>query len=95
VSSCVYYIAGECLRNVSKHAQAQSASIDIELLGDSLRMCVKDDGAGFDRHSFKPSGGIGVAAMRERARLQGGTLAIQSSSEFGTRIDVEVPINVS
>lgn len=95
VSSCVYYIVGECLRNISKHAQAQSAFIDIEIVDDNLKLCVKDDGVGFKGNPSKARGGIGVAAMKERVRLQGGTFAIESNTQNGTRIDVDVPVNVS
>lgn len=95
LSSCVYYIVGECLRNIAKHAKALSALIDLEVLENSLCLCVKDDGIGFNGNPSKPRGGIGVTAMKERVRLQGGTFAIQSSAEDGTRIDVAIPLSVS
>lgn len=94
VSSCIYYIAGECLRNVSKHSRARSAQVDIECSETELRLQVKDNGIGSAADPSNSRGGIGIAAMRERAHLLGGVFAIQSSPGKGTEVAVEVPVSI-
>jgi signal transduction histidine kinase len=55
---------------------------------------VRDDGRGFSEDPFTtddPSH-IGLATMRERAELAGGTLAIETG-DSGTTVRVRVPVN--
>jgi PAS domain S-box-containing protein len=92
ISSCIYYVAGECLHNIAKHAQAHSATVAIEVTGTTLSLRVKDDGIGFSRNAR--SRGIGVASMKERVRYQGGRITIQSDPGEGTMVTVDVPIRM-
>ncbi len=82
-------IAQEGLANVRKHAGAGSASIRIESGVDGVSLVVADDGGGFDVAA--PSTGFGLAGMRERLALVGGTLEV-SSSPAGTRLTARLPI---
>ncbi|HEV2276449.1 MAG TPA: CHASE3 domain-containing protein [Acidobacteriaceae bacterium] len=95
VSSCVYHVAGECLRNVSKHSQSESVFVDIEFSGSSLHLSVRDEGKGFQAQPAHPRSGIGIVAMKERVRLLGGSLVIESGPEKGTRVEVRVPVTIS
>ena len=82
-------IAQEGLANVRKHSGAKSASIRIESGVDDVSLVVADDGDGFDVAA--PSTGFGLAGMRERLALVGGTLDV-SSSPGGTRLTARLPI---
>jgi signal transduction histidine kinase len=57
---------------------------------------VEDNGCGFDTsriHSLDdPHRGLGLAAMEERVRMQGGALEIISRENQGTRIAFTLPL---
>ena len=55
-------------------------------------MRIVDSGVGFDPNANSVRGGLGLASMRERLRLLGGSLALHSRHMEGTEILVEVPL---
>jgi signal transduction histidine kinase len=62
--------------------------------GESVALCVSDEGAGFDaRHAASVSnGGLGLISMRERLHLIGGELRVSSSPSQGTAVRAVVPL---
>jgi PAS domain S-box-containing protein len=88
---CLFRVAQEALTNVARHAGVSVASVALRCVEHGLRLTVHDDGAGFDMQS--PVGGmhLGLASMRERVRLAGGTLQVESSPGQGTTIAAWVP----
>jgi two-component system, NarL family, sensor kinase len=85
--------ARELLTNVAKHAQARKVVVTLEEVDDTVEMCVRDDGVGFDPDDLSDAlraGHIGLASLQSRAEALGGTLVVQSS-QGGTRIIVRVP----
>jgi two-component system NarL family sensor kinase len=91
----LYRIAQEALQNALRHAAAARVTILLEISPGSARLTVQDDGRGFaaggaaEAHAASR---FGLLGMRERARLLGGTLQVESSPGAGTRITAEVPI---
>ena len=82
VALCFYRVAQEALSNAVKHSETHKVSISVtEPLG-STRMEIKDFGVGFDPSA--QTAGIGLASMRERLRIVGGELFIQSIPGGGT-----------
>jgi signal transduction histidine kinase len=66
----------------------------LEASPDRVRLTVEDDGRGFaseDTAEGHAAGRFGLLGMRERARLLGGSLQIESAPGAGTRITAEVP----
>jgi signal transduction histidine kinase len=92
VETAIYRIVQETLTNISRHAQAKSASILVERRGDTVRAIVEDDGIGFDVKTNHGERHLGLLGMRERAELLGGTLTIESTPEQGTSIFIEIPL---
>jgi len=86
----VFRIFQEMLANVQRHAEAGRVDVSLHREGADLVLQVSDDGRGFD--SVAASGGMGLATMRERAELLGGTFAIESAPQRGTVVTVEVPL---
>ncbi|MGO9907144.1 MAG: GAF domain-containing sensor histidine kinase [Solirubrobacteraceae bacterium] len=85
--------ARELLTNVAKHAQARKVVVTLEEVDDTVELCVRDDGVGFDPDDLSDvlrAGHIGLASLQSRAEALGGTLVVQSS-QGGTRIIVRVP----
>jgi signal transduction histidine kinase/ligand-binding sensor domain-containing protein len=87
----IYKIAAEALRNAFRHAQAARVEVEIRYDDEQFRLRVRDDGRGIDPAvlSGQGSGGhYGLAGLRERAALIGGTLEVWSEVDSGTEIDL-------
>ena len=92
VSTALYRIAQEALRNVVKHAG--SASVTITLAGEleAIRLTIEDTGSGFNPLDVRFRGGLGIISMQERATFVGGTLTLNSAPGQGTRIDIRISL---
>jgi signal transduction histidine kinase/ligand-binding sensor domain-containing protein len=89
----IYRIAQESLNNVVKHSRASAARFEVRKDDGVLRMTLEDNGVGFDYETVinRSSSGFGLANLRERVRLLGGTLKIEASPGKGTRLAVDIP----
>jgi len=88
-------VVQEALSNVRRHAGARRATLGIKRDGDSVRICVADEGRGFDPSLFEGSDDmrhLGLRTMRERAESVGGTLTVNSQPGHGTRLVLELPV---
>jgi signal transduction histidine kinase len=95
VAVCLYRIAQEALRNVSKHSGAREAWVEIDHKGDGILLSIADKGIGFDDAAPKGDKSLGLISMRERVRILDGTIKIKSAPGEGTRVNVRVPLEVS
>jgi NarL family two-component system sensor histidine kinase YdfH len=85
-------VIGEGLTNIARHARAQQVWIRASRANELIHLELRDDGAGFDLATYEPQPGhYGLLGLRERARLLGGELKIQSTPGAGTRIDFAFP----
>lgn len=89
----LFRIAQEALTNVRKHSNATKVSVTLRRKDAGVSMVLSDDGAGFDVTSdeLNNPGHIGLAEMRERAEMGGGTFHIGSVPQKGTEVAVWVP----
>jgi len=85
----IYRVLQEALNNVSRHSGASDAWIRLKFSSDALELEVEDHGKGFV--ADKMQRGIGLVAMRERAELIGGTLAISPRPLGGTKVRLLIP----
>ncbi len=86
VSSTLYRVAQEALRNVERHADAGQAIVTLRARPGYVELEVSDDGRGFDGPLQKKRGNSGFATMRERLSLAGGELHIDTTKDRGTRV---------
>jgi PAS domain S-box-containing protein len=86
----IYRIIQESLTNIRKYAEVKEATVTVRELDESVRVMIEDHGVGFDLK--KPSTGVGLFSMDERARSVGGELFIDSSPGKGTKIILDVPV---
>lgn len=90
----LFRVVQESLQNVQKHAQATAVQVELARLTDGrVRLCICDNGKGFDRQRLRPAGpsGAGLLGMEERATLLGGQLTVESALGRGTTITLELP----
>jgi len=81
----IYRIVQEALFNVTKYADATECNVTLsQPEPTSLLLTISDNGKGFD--STSSTTGIGLANMKERARLVKADLQIQSAPGQGTTI---------
>jgi signal transduction histidine kinase len=86
----VYRILQEALNNVARHSQASKVRVCVVSDGGDLRLEVEDHGVGLPAADHQ--NGLGLIAMRERAELLGGRLALLRPPAGGTLVSLEVPI---
>ncbi len=89
----LFRIVQECLTNVAKHSHARRAKVRLWRNAKSLHLLVADWGRGFDVKVPLASNGLGLLSVRERARMIGGEIRIQSAPYVGTKIHIRIPIN--
>lgn len=91
----VFRITQELISNIRRHSGATRVELALDYSEDALTLIVSDDGQGFsvpERTSdLALSGKLGIIGMRERARLVGGTLIVQSEKDAGTTVTLRVP----
>jgi two-component system, NarL family, sensor kinase len=87
----LYRIAREAMLNAVRHAHADRITVSVHRHRDRVVVVIQDNGTGFDP-AVVPAGRFGLVGMRERARLLGGTLSIDSAPDRGTVIEALVPL---
>ena len=90
-------VVQEALTNIWKHASATRASVSVTFEPERCVVQIADDGVGFDVSAVGPNGQgehLGIAGIRERAEMLGGTLRIASAPSAGTTLLVSVPTGV-
>jgi signal transduction histidine kinase len=87
----LFRIVQEALNNVVKYAQVDSASVTLLFENGRTHLQIEDHGKGFELETVsKDKKHMGLAGMRERAEMMGGTCIIRSKPEEGTRVTVEL-----
>ncbi|MFF0744589.1 sensor histidine kinase [Streptomyces sp. NPDC004111] len=87
IEGIAYFTVSELLQNVSKHARATRASIDVWRTEDRLMLQVSDDGRG----GASVGGGSGLAGLAERLDAVDGVLVVHSPAGGPTTITAELP----
>jgi signal transduction histidine kinase len=83
-------ILREAIWNGIRHGNASSIAVKLSD-GTGLRLCVADNGAGFDPHAGVSADSFGLRSMSERARELGGELKVRSARGAGTEVEVVLP----
>jgi two-component system NarL family sensor kinase len=84
----------ELLTNVAKHAHARRVEVDLRRKDQTLQLTVTDDGVGIESAQVEmaiSAGHIGLAAIGERIRSQGGRLDIDPGTGGGATVRVTIP----
>jgi PAS domain S-box-containing protein len=96
LETACFRIAQEALTNVARHARAKTVIVRLSRNRDYLILLVEDDGVGFDIEALKgqvlANATLGLRGMQERAHAVGGRVKIDSATDKGTQVFVELPI---
>jgi signal transduction histidine kinase len=84
-------IVQESLTNVLRHARARHAEVTIRKADGALGVVVVDDGDGPPDDLTPPQHGVGLAGMRERVEVLGGTLRHGRGAEGGFEVNARLP----
>jgi signal transduction histidine kinase len=92
IALLVFHIAREGIMNAVKHADPTDVSVSVTEQGEDIVLQLDDNGSGFDAGAPGPEGHYGMAMMRERAKVGGGSFHVRSAVGEGTTITVRFPI---
>ncbi|GHD50722.1 histidine kinase [Streptomyces mirabilis] len=87
IEGIAYFTVSELLQNISKHARATRATVDVWRVENRLMLQVVDDGVG----GADVSGGSGLAGLAERLDAVDGVLVVDSPVGGPSRITAELP----
>ncbi|MFF4317117.1 sensor histidine kinase [Streptomyces sp. NPDC001568] len=87
IEGIAYFVVSELLQNVSKHARARGASVEVWRSQKRLLIRVSDDGRG----GARLSGGTGMAGLAERLGAVDGVFLLDSPEGEGTVVTAELP----
>jgi two-component system NarL family sensor kinase len=88
VDVAAYRIIQEALSNSVRHAQASQVSVRIDA-SEALELSISDNGTGLPTNY---QAGVGLISMRERVEELGGTFDLEGTTEQGTTIFVQLPL---
>jgi signal transduction histidine kinase len=93
VATAAYRITQEALTNVARHSNATHVDVTLQAKEGRLTLEVVDNGRGFSIEGLEESECLGMAGMRERASLVGGSLEIQSQAGTGAKVFFALPFD--
>ncbi|MGW4850904.1 sensor histidine kinase [Streptomyces sp. NPDC004288] len=88
IEGIAYFTVSELLTNVTRHARARRAWVDVWRSGDRLMLQVRDDGVG---GAGAGAAGSGLAGLAERVGAVDGVLAVDSPAGGPTTVTAELP----
>jgi len=94
----IFRAVQELLFNIVKHSGVKSANVLFTAVNHNIVLIISDPGRGFDPeilNSPAKKGGLGLVSLRERVRVIGGDLVIDSAPGRGCRFTLTVPRSLS
>jgi signal transduction histidine kinase len=88
IEIAAYYLVSEALTNITKHAGASVAEVEVVSCDGVLRVCVRDAGRGGADFGH----GSGLVGLKDRVEALGGTIALSSPPGEGTALEARVPL---
>ncbi|MFB3827784.1 MAG: sensor histidine kinase [Bryobacteraceae bacterium] len=93
LEAVLYRVAQECCHNAARHAGARSVKLCLSASDKWVELTVADNGRGFDlERALAKTDSFGLAGMRERVVLLGGSLEIRSQPGRGAAIRARLPV---
>jgi signal transduction histidine kinase len=93
ISLCFFRVSQEALQNAMKHSGSRRFEVSLVGALNEVNLTVRDLGTGFDPESVMKGSGLGLISMKERMKLVGGELSIESQLQLGTTIYARVALS--
>jgi len=90
-ATAIFRIFQEAITNIVRHAEASHISVRLEQQANAVLLEVADNGKGVSRRQITDRHSLGILGMRERARLWGGYVTINSTLDEGTTVTIWIP----
>lgn len=87
----LFRVAQEALNNVVKHARASHVRVELSRNPGLVRLCIGDDGLGFDTRVGVGPTSVGLVGMQERMAALGGQIRVRSGPGEGTDLVATLP----
>ncbi len=92
VADHLYRIAQEAVTNARRHANASVIEVTLDVEPESVRLEIRDDGAGLGpRPAGGAAGGMGLRIMQYRAAMIGARLRVGAGEHGGTTVVCTCP----
>ena len=92
----IYRIVQEIMNNAIRHSDASEINISLKNKNDNLIIMINDNGKGFNINNYEShesvSGGFGIIGIKERIRIIGAEIKIESNLGIGSRFEILLPI---
>ncbi len=89
----IYRVLQEIIHNSIQHSGGTEISIVIRNLPDKICFSVTDNGSGFDyKKVMGENKGIGLNSIRNRIKIAGGSIFLNTSANNGCTYKIEIPI---
>ena len=99
LATLVFRVTQESLSNIAKHAEANNVEIALRQRASCLTLSIRDDGRGCDPEKALRAGSegrsSGLGGMRDRVRLFGGALRIDSQIDAGCSVSAQFPLSAA
>jgi PAS domain S-box-containing protein len=92
MSLCLFRVLQEALHNAVRHSRTRQFDVQLRGTGDAVHLTIRDEGVGFDVDAANQGQGLGLTSMKERLKLVGGELSIESQSTRGTTVLARAPV---
>jgi len=86
-------MANEGISNVIRHAHATHLKVSASQTDRAFQLKIADDGIGFEANHIEDGSGLGLRNIRQRARLNGGDVYIDTAPGRGTCLTINMPLN--
>ncbi len=81
----------ELIGNASRHSQATTVKVLLDMGDQLIRVTVDDNGKGVDAEVLEHGNSLGLKLIKERAEMLGGVFEIDSAVGKGARVSFSVP----
>jgi signal transduction histidine kinase len=95
LSLCLFRILQEAMHNAVRHSGTRHFDVHLRGNGNTVDLTIRDRGVGFDVEAANRGMGLGLTSMKERLKLVGGELVIESQARQGTTVVARAPLRRS
>jgi signal transduction histidine kinase len=89
----IFRMIQELITNVIKHARATEIQLQLARHDDYISILIEDNGIGFNASKLPQKQGMGLASIKKRVEVKGGSFHIDSTPGHGTTVGIDIPLS--